>query len=551
MAAEDAINVGQALDNLVHQFSDPWSFLRELMQNAIDAGSREIEVRIEHEPPADDDPGPGLMLIEIIDSGEGMDREIIDTRLTRLFSSAKDGDYTKIGRFGIGFVSVFAIEPDLVCVDTGRAGEYWRVLFRADRSFERIVLDMPVEGTTIRIYKHGDEDAVAAARVRAAEILEYWCKHAQVEIRLDDEPISRALDLDARCVIEHEEEGTRVLLGLVPEAQALRGYYHGGLTLHEEHDARLPHVAFKIDSRYLEHTLTRDNVIRDQNYDKAMAIVAKLAATKLVAALFEALAEHTATVTATAAAPPPERSDPLLRLLRERAADFLTREQAGELKLDPRLWQLPIIPRIGAPPCSLAECRKQRGGWWLAPSPSPTCGALHRDGQLVVAAGHRDTALQNLLILATGKSPQLVESLCTATPASAGEAQQWRGLAAALKHLLEGQGVKLSAIELGHLAYPDSPVAEHVAITQGKFGELTPVAEIGQLSKGWLASKRVVVVNADHPTVVHLLQIATREPEFAAYLLLKLFYLRSELPAELDGALATAAAEARWQRSTS
>ena len=118
-------------------------------------------------------------------------------------------------------------------------------------------------------------------------------------------------------------------------------------------------------------------------------------------------------------------------------------------------------------------------------------------------------------------------------------------------HLLEGQGVKLSAIELGHLAYPDSPVAEHVAITQGKFGELTPVAEIGQLSKGWLASKRVVVVNADHPTVVHLLQIATREPEFAAYLLLKLFYLRSELPAELDGALATAAAEARWQRSTS
>jgi hypothetical protein len=62
-------------------------------------------------------------------------------------------------------------------------------------------------------------------------------------------------------------------MALVPEAAALRGYYHGGLTLHEEHDESLPHVAFKIDSRFLEHSLTRDNVIRDENYTKAMAIV--------------------------------------------------------------------------------------------------------------------------------------------------------------------------------------------------------------------------------------------------------------------------------------
>jgi hypothetical protein len=85
-----------------------------------------------------------------------------------------------------------------------------------------------------------------------------------------------------------------------------------------------------------------------------------------------------------------------------------------------------------------------------------------------------------------------------------------------------------------------------VAITQGKFGELTPVEDIGELSAGWFASKRVVVLNADHPTVIHLLELAEHEAELAAYLILKLFYLRSELSMELDSELATAAAAARW-----
>jgi hypothetical protein len=71
--APDISSVGDALEGLVHQFADPWAFLRELIQNAIDAGSEQIEVRIDH------DADRGMMVIEVADAGEGMTREIIDT----------------------------------------------------------------------------------------------------------------------------------------------------------------------------------------------------------------------------------------------------------------------------------------------------------------------------------------------------------------------------------------------------------------------------------------------------------------------------------------
>jgi hypothetical protein len=559
--SNDPVDVGEALETLVHQFSDPWSFLRELIQNSLDAGSPEIDVRIDHQPPDGHQPDAssadelGLMTVEVVDAGGGMDRQIIDTQLTRLFSSAKDGDYTKIGRFGIGFVSVFAIDPDLVCVDTGRAGEYWRVLFRKDRSFARIVLEQPTEGTTIRIYKRATPEQADAARVRAREVLEYWCKHARVEIRCDDEIVSRPIQLDARCVIQHEQDGTQLLLGYVPERAALRGYYHGGLTLHEEHDERLPHIAFKIDSRYLEHTLTRDNVIRDDNFDKAMSIVGRLAQTKLIEAL----------VTALALAVSEGREDPEVEFLRERLLSVLE----GEAKPPAIVFEAKLVPSLSAGGArggiSLGEARKRIKRCWTTTQPSPVSEALIDRGDTVLCHPV-DSVLTQVLARVGGRAPTPIDSLCTALPATSVERQRWRALHDATLALLEHEGMKLSSIELGRLAYPGSPVADHVAITQAEFGELTEVADVGQLSSGWFGSKRVVVLNADHPTIEHLIELADAEPELAAYLLLKLFYLRTmaspraqqaadrsdavSLPVR-DNLLASRAAKARSDRKAS
>lgn len=530
---DEAIDVGEALETLVHQFADPWSCLRELIQNAIDAGSEEIDVRIEFEPA--DDPGePGLLIVEVVDTGEGMDRPIIDTRLTRLFSSSKDGDYTKIGRFGIGFVSVFALAPELVCVDTGRNGEFWRVLFKADRSFERIVLDQPIEGTTIRIYKRADPAELDDARARARETLEYWCKHARVDIRLDDELLSRPMAIAGHCAVSHQEEETQLLLAYVQPRAALRGYYHGGLTLHEEYDDRLPHVAFKIDSRYLEHTLTRDNVIRDDNFAKAMAIVARLARTRLLEHLLDACQR----------AAIERRIDAEAEFLRARLLDAIN---AGKPEVD--LFATPIVPTIGGEPVSLEQVRKQIKRCWQAPAASPVTDQLRADGELVLELP--TASMLNLIIMAcTQRSPTEVATVCRPAPATPNERAAWDRLRAAMLIVLRGLDVKVGDIALGHLEYPGSAVADRVAITQASFGELTPIDQIGELSGGWFRSGRVVVLNADHSTVVHLLELAGREPELAAYLALKLFFLHGKLDPKLDNRLASLAAEARWQRST-
>jgi hypothetical protein len=532
MDRDTTIDVGEALDSLVHQFSDPWSFLRELIQNSIDAGSPEIDVCIEHEP-------PDLLVIEVRDAGSGMDRQIIDTRLTRLFSSSKEGDYTKIGRFGIGFVSVFAIDPEVVCLDTGCNGEYWRVLFRKDRTFERIVLDTPIEGTSIRIYKRASENEARAARVRAREVLEQWCKHARVEIRCDGVPISRPLSIDADCVIEHEEEGTKVLLGFVPQREALRGYYHGGLTLHEEHDDRLPHVAFKIDSRYLEHTLTRDNVIRDDNYTKAMNIVGRLAQTRLVEQLVDTLAEWTTQ----------GRDESELERLRARLFDVIVKPVDGELP--EAVFERPLVRALtaaGSELLSLTRVRKLGKRCWCATAPSPVTAGLVERGDVVLLYGV-DSALGRVVAHLCGRAVPRVTSLCTAVAATQIERGRWQRLCDAALAQLHQLGHELPGLEIGHLAYAESAVADHVAITQARFGELTAIEEVGKLSGGWFGRKRVLVVNADHPTVAHLLALGAAEPELAAYLLLKLFFLRTELDPVHDNSLASFASEARWLRT--
>lgn len=262
--------VDEVFKNLVDQFSDPFTCLRELVQNAMDAGTEQVDVRTSY---LDD---PGGVCLEIRDYGEGMNREIIDGKLTRLFSSDKENDLTKIGKFGIGFVSVFSLKPELVTVDTGRDGEYWRIAFDGGTDFQLFELHAPLEGTSVKIYKMLPYDEYDRFCQRCMETVSKWCRHSHVQLTFNDEPVNQPLEVDSVCRVDTEDPLGRFNLGVSSQSPAPFGLYNTGLTLTEGEQEQFVGVTFKILSNHLEHTLTRDAVIVDANYNKVMARLTQL-----------------------------------------------------------------------------------------------------------------------------------------------------------------------------------------------------------------------------------------------------------------------------------
>lgn len=290
----------QAVENLVTQFSAALDFYRELVQNSIDAGTAQVEVWTEYLPGDED---AGTIAIHVDDGGEGMNEEIIDHQLTRLFASGKAGDLTKIGKFGIGFVSIFAPDPKAVLLHTGRGGEYWELLFHQDRSFTKSRIDGPVEGTQITLFLSGDRGRYRQLVTDSLATLRRWCAHSEVEVTFEDRSfgagpivVNGPFAVEGRCLTLASAEGTDVALAYSREP--ICGFYNKGLALTPnprdrtpalEHSARLQHVSFKVKSRYLEHTLSRDTVVREGNFHKAMALVVETAAGALQAALVDEL----------------------------------------------------------------------------------------------------------------------------------------------------------------------------------------------------------------------------------------------------------------------
>jgi hypothetical protein len=292
----------EAVDNLVTQFSSALDFYRELVQNSIDAGSAAIDIWLDFIP--DESGGAtGVIEIHVDDFGEGMNEAIIDEQLTTLFSSTKENDLTKIGKFGIGFVSVFAPKPRGVLVRTGRDGQHWEVFFDQDRSFFKSPLATPVEGTQITLFLTGDRARYTELVRDSRTTIDHWCRHSEAEIHFEDrasidgisELINKPFAVDGECLTRFERDGTEIVLAY--SSSPVWGFYNKGLALavvRGDNDlvpASLAHVGFRIKSRYLEHTLARETVMRDGNYDRAMAMVAEAATGPLRAALVAALVE--------------------------------------------------------------------------------------------------------------------------------------------------------------------------------------------------------------------------------------------------------------------
>jgi molecular chaperone HtpG len=281
--------------DLIEQFADPLAFYRELVQNAIDAGTESITVRIAW--------NEGAAHVSVRDAGKGMSREVIEEELLVLFRSGKEDRDDAIGKFGVGFVSVLAMAPELVEVRTATGSGIGHVVhLRSDQSWNLFETQgSTMSGTTVTLHVPVASEAYGQLVVDSENALARWCKHARVPIHfvaldqkgeiIREARIDRPLELEDALVSVTVESGeTRAVVGKLA-GRVYGGFFNGGLTLWETDAPMVGSVSFKVQDPHLEHTLSRDNVRRDPAFERALRVVRGAVQNELPRVLIDALAE--------------------------------------------------------------------------------------------------------------------------------------------------------------------------------------------------------------------------------------------------------------------
>jgi hypothetical protein len=504
------IDASIVLDELVHQFADPMAFFRELIQNALDAGTGEIDVTIDWEP-SDREDDLGQMTVGIRDYGVGMDRQIIENELLELFNSGKDRDLTKIGRFGIGFVSVFAVEPDAVCVDTGRAGESWRLLFDSDRSYELFDRDIPFEGTSVRLFKALSQADYIAFQDRAREAIFEWCKHIEQPLHFNDEPLGADFDIESPCKTTLETEGTRIVAGYVRDKKAPFGYYHSGLTLMEGKEGPWSHVSFKLDSRYLEHTVTRDQIIEDKNFRKALQLLEQVIEERLPSLLASKLEE-------AAADNDLETAETLARVAMWRPPESSFWDhfwgKRGLLKRGEERSR-PLFPLFDEPPATVSHISSETVVLW-SDERTPIVDHLPHDALVLASPDGNLVSLASALTKRELPNANRTYFFVRAEPAARAAEDSLAVAIAALFGRANRLGVSFGTI------HSESPAANRPWIAVDNTDTSRPIESLPPTSVETLRRAEHVVLNRQNPLVETLLARAERRPQWAALMLVML-----------------------------
>ena len=267
LSADAAVH--DAVGQMVRQFADELAFLRELVQNGLDADATALEVLFDHHRVD----GRAVLEVSVRDDGRGMDQNTLERCLLVLFRSSKEDDPTRIGKFGVGFFSVFAARPDLVTVETGTEAEAPGLRLKLSPDFTwQLERAAPRRGTSVRVrIPLRDEDPTALTD-RCVERLRHWCPHVRVPVtaRFSNVP---GRDGEARIDVPHlikaevfvrAQHGEAVTLVGVSETPTRR-YLNRGLLLQAEEGAQEPEhrgLAWLIDAPDLHHTISRDAVVR-------------------------------------------------------------------------------------------------------------------------------------------------------------------------------------------------------------------------------------------------------------------------------------------------
>jgi hypothetical protein len=323
LSASEAVK--DTVGHLVRQFADPLALFRELAQNSIDAGATKVDVRLRYDDAED------ALAIAVHDDGHGMTLDTIERCLLVLFRSSKDKDPTKIGKFGVGFFSVFALGPRLVRVDTGTGPEGYRVELREDFSYE-VTESPPSKGTSVTIVVPMRIGEARTFAQRAVVALERWCAHVAIPLHIlstvkggeVDQRVDRPFGIDGDVTVARRV-GPVTIAAAASATGARAAFYKRGMLLHEC-ESMFDGASFKVDAPSLGHTVSRDNVRRDEAFSAVLSSVAQVIRGELVDATRAAAREalRSALAGSSSTGPGESAQKPARRHPADHAAALLT-----------------------------------------------------------------------------------------------------------------------------------------------------------------------------------------------------------------------------------
>lgn len=151
----------RALAEAARYGSDPWVFVRELLQNARDAGAGSVRLTVARDGERD--------RVVCRDDGCGMSQEHARRYLFALYASSKDGDHAQAGKFGIGFWAVLRFEPSSVVIRSRAAGrDPWEVSLDGALELATVGEARIEQGTEIVLERPASRDDVAERVFEAA-----------------------------------------------------------------------------------------------------------------------------------------------------------------------------------------------------------------------------------------------------------------------------------------------------------------------------------------------------------------------------------------------
>lgn len=174
------VNLGGIIDLLSnHTYSSPNVFIRELLQNGVDAIVARNQSQPEHQgemlielPTQNADDGPVLIFS---DNGIGLTEEEIHLFLATIGQTSKRDEWLQqrndfIGQFGVGLLSCFMVSDEVIVVTRsakeGAETIEWRG--RADGTYSLTILDRKMApGTEVRLHcKAGSEEYFLPDKLR-------------------------------------------------------------------------------------------------------------------------------------------------------------------------------------------------------------------------------------------------------------------------------------------------------------------------------------------------------------------------------------------------